>query len=144
MENENISRSTIHELAMKCIFEYLFYEAYKSDYVKKSLEEIVEDVMEVKFNDCDVFFRAIVFETIKNKNEYISIIEPKLVKWKFERLCLTDKAILLLATSEIINNRVPKAVGIDVAVDLAHKYCDDKSYKYINKVLDRIGNENAN
>ncbi len=144
MENENISRSAIHELAMKCIFEYLFYETYKSDYVKKSLEEIIEDVMQVKFNDCDVFFRAIVFETIKNKNEYISIIEPKLVKWKFERLCLTDQAILLLATSEIINNRVPKAVCIDVAIDLAHKYCDDKSYKYINKVLDRIGNENAN
>ena len=30
------------------------------------------------------------------------------------------------------------------SIDLAHKYCDDKSYKYINKVLDRIGNENAN
>lgn len=143
MENENYSRTLIHEQAMKCVFEYLFYDKYKTDIIKKSLEEIIEDVMEVKFDECDVFFRAIVFETIKNKKDYISLIEPKLDKWKFDRLCLTDQAILLLATSEILNNRAPKAVCIDVALDLSHKYCDDKSYKYINKVLDRIGNENA-
>ena len=48
-----------------------------------------------------------------------------------------------LFTSEILNSRAELHVCIDVAVDLAHRYCDDKSYKYINKVLDRIGKENA-
>ena len=81
--------------------------------------------------------------TIKNKNEYINIINSKLNKWTFNRLCLSDQAILLLFTSELLNNRAPMRVCIDVAVDLAHRYCDDKSYKYIHKVLDRIGKENA-
>ena len=31
-----------------------------------------------------------------------------------------------------------KAVAIDVAVDLAKKYCDDQAYKFINGVLDNI------
>ena len=99
--------------------------------------------MEVSFDECDLFFRAIIFETIKNKKEYIELINGKLNKWTYDRLCLTDQAILLLFTSQLINKRVEIQVGIDMAVDLAHRYCDDKSYKYINKVLDRIGKEHA-
>lgn len=143
MENVEISRTKIHEQAMICIFQYLFYDSQKEITNKKPVEEIISDVMEVSFDECDLFFRAIIFETIKNKKDYIVIIDSKLNKWTFDRLCLTDQAILLLFTSQLLNNRVPVQVGIDVAVDLAHRYCDDKSYKYIHKVLDRIGKENA-
>ena len=143
MEKLDLSRTKIHEQAMICIFQYLFYNSVKEISSVKPIEEIISDVMEVNFNECDLFFRAIIFETIKNKKEYISLIESKLNKWTFDRLCLTDQAILLLFTSEILNSRAELHVCIDVAVDLAHRYCDDKSYKYINKVLDRIGKENA-
>ena len=143
MENVELSRTKIHEQAMICIFQYLFYETQKEITAKKKIEEIISDVMEVSFDECDLFFRAIIFETIKNRNEYINIINSKLNKWTFNRLCLSDQAILLLFTSELINQRAPIQVCIDVAVDLAHRYCDDKSYRYINKVLDRIGKENA-
>ena len=143
MENIEISRTKIHEQAMVCIFQYLFYDTQKELTYKKPVEEIISDIMEVSFDECDLFFRAIIFETIKNKKDYISLIDSKLNKWTFDRLCLTDQAILLLFTSQLLNNRVPIQVGIDVAVDLAHRYCDDKSYRYIHKVLDRIGKENA-
>ncbi len=143
MESNEMSRTKIHEQAFICIFEHLFYDIYKETNYKKPIEEIISDVMEVAFDDCDVFFRAIIFETIKNKKEYIELINTKLNKWTFDRLCLTDQAILLLFCSELINHRAPIQVCIDVAVDLAHRYCDDPSFKYINKVLDRIGKENA-
>ena len=143
MEKLDLTRTKIHEQAMLCIFQYLFYENAIDTTYKKPIEEIISDVMEVSFDECDVFFRAIIFETIKNRNEYINIINSKLNKWTFNRLCLSDQAILLLFTSELINQRAPIQVCIDVAVDLAHRYCDDKSYRYINKVLDRVGKENA-
>ena len=143
MEKLDLTRTKIHEQAMLCIFQYLFYENAIDTTYKKPIEEIISDVMEVSFDECDVFFRAIIFETIKNRNEYINIINSKLNKWTFNRLCLSDQAILLLFTSELINQRAPIQVCIDVAVDLAHRYCDEKSYKYINKVLDRVGKENA-
>ena len=88
-------------------------------------------------------FPEIVQRFYKNRKEYIEIIESKLNKWTFDRLCLTDQAILLLFTSQLLNNRAPIQVCIDMAVDLAHRYCDEKSYRYINKVLDRVGKENA-
>lgn len=146
MESVSLSRTKIHEKAMLCIFQYLFYNSYsntKNLSYKKPIEEIISDIMEINFDECDEFFKVIIFETIKNKNEYSALIESKLNKWKFTRLCLSDQAILLLFTSEIINKRAPSQVCIDVAVDLAHRYCADTSYKYINKVLDLIGKDNA-
>ena len=144
MENLDMTRTKIHEQAMVCIYQYLFYESHSDVTSKKPIEEIISDVMEVSFDDCDLFFRAIVFETIKNKKDNINLIQTKLSSnWTFDRLCLTDQAILLLFTSQLINNRAPIQVCIDMAVDLAHRYCDDNSYKYINKVLDRVGKENA-
>ena len=143
MEKIDLTRTKIHEQAMICIFQYLFYNTVKEISSVKPIEEIISDVMEVSFDECDLFFRAIIFETIKNKKEYIEIINTKLNKWTFDRLCLTDQAILLLFTSQLINKRAPIQVCTDMAVDLAHRYCDDNSYKYINKVLDRVGKENA-
>ena len=138
-----LSRTKIHENGFLCIFQFLFYEQAKDLSYKKPIEEIVSDIMGVSFDDCDSFFKAIIFETIKNRKKYIELINTKLNRWTFSRLNLTDQAILLLFSSELINKRAPIQVCIDVAVDLAHRYCDDKSFKYINKVLDRIGKENA-
>ena len=144
MEKLDMTRTKIHEQAMICIFQYLFYESQNELTSKKPIEEIISDVMEVSFDDCDLFFRAIIFETIKNRKDYVNLSQSKLASnWTFDRLCLTDQAILLLFTSQLINNRAPIQVCIDMAVDLAHRYCDDNSYKYINKVLDRVGKENA-
>ena len=146
MEKIELSRTKIHELAFICVFQYLFYEQSKIEKDnRKRIDEIISDVMESSFDDCDPFFKAIVFEAIKDKNINIeNIIQPKLVRWNFNNLSITDQAILLLFTSEILNNRVESHVAIDMALDLAHRYgAKDNSYKYINKVLDRISKEDA-
>ena len=78
MENLDLTRTKIHEQAMICIFQYLFYNSVKEISSVKPIEEIISDVMEVSFDECDLFFREIIFKTIKNKKEYISLIESKL------------------------------------------------------------------
>ena len=136
-----ITRTKIHENAFYCIFQYLFYKYSKELTYRKPIEEIIQDVMEEPYDNCDPFFKAIIFETIKNEKEYSEIIEQRLNKWKLNRLDLAERAILLLSTSEIINKREKVQVIIDVALDLSHRYCDDESYRYINAVLDRISKE---
>ena len=136
-----ITRTKIHENAFYCIFQYLFYKYSKELTYRKPIEEIIQDVMEEPYDNCDPFFKAIIFETIQNEKEYSEIIEQRLNKWKLNRLDLAERAILLLSTSEIINKREKVQVIIDVALDLSHRYCDDESYRYINAVLDRISKE---
>ena len=138
MENV-VSRTKIHEMAMICIYQHLFYAKLPSTY-KKSLNEIVNDTMEIPYDECDPFFKQILFEKKKKKKEFIQIISEYLSKtWTFNRLSLVDQAILLLFCNEICNHLIPTQVAIDVAVDLAKKYCDDPSYKYIHAVLDKVG-----
>lgn len=137
---ENVGRTKLHEQALLCIYQYLFYQNMDID-GRKSIVEIISDVMEVSFDECDTFFKAIIFETIKNRRAYIKRIEFYLkTGWTFERLSLMEQAILLIGTSEIINNHNEKSVAIDVAVDLAKRYgSEDKSYKLVNAILDKIG-----
>ena len=78
MEKIELSRTKIHELAFICVFQYLFYEQSKIEKDnRKRIDEIISDVMESSFDDCDPFFKAIVFEAIKDKNINIeNIIQP--------------------------------------------------------------------
>lgn len=142
MENEfNLSRTKLHENAMICMYQHLFYSKMNKEY-KKILPEIVSDVMELPYDECDDFFKSILFESVKQKKEFIDLISLYLSKtWKFNRLSLIEQSILLLFTSEIINHQVETQVAIDMAIDLSKKYGDDQSYKFINAVLDKIGKE---
>ncbi len=142
MENEfNLSRTKLHENAMICMYQHLFYSKMNKE-CKKILPEIVSDVMEIPYDDCDDFFKSIIFESVKQKKEFIDLISLYLSKtWKFNRLSLIEQSILLLFTSEIVNHQVETQVAIDMAIDLSKKYCDDQSYKFINAVLDKIGKE---
>ena len=73
---------------------------------------------------------------IKNADSSIKDISNYLKDWKFERLNYVEQAILLSAYTQNKYMNQPKQVAINVAVDLAKKYADDNSYKFINGVLD--------
>ena len=50
-----------------------------------------------------------------------------------------DRAILKLALYEMLYDpRVPPAVAIDEAVELAKKFSSAKAYRFINGLLDRV------
>ena len=74
-----------------------------------------------------------------------SIISKYLENWDLDRLGKTDKAILRLATYEMLYYDTPKVVVINEAIELAKKYSDEKIVKLINAVLDKIrDNEEIN
>ena len=49
-----------------------------------------------------------------------------------------EKAILLIATCELLESELPKKIIINEAVINAKAFCDDDSYKFINGVLGKI------
>ena len=59
---------------------------------------------------------------------------------KLERINLVAHAIFLLALSEYkyVEEEIEKSALINVAVTLAKKYLDEKDYKFINAVLDKV------
>lgn len=59
--------------------------------------------------------------------------------WTLDRMPAVDRAILRLATWEILyNDAVPDAVAIDEAVNLATSLSTDESPSFVNGLLGRI------
>lgn len=59
--------------------------------------------------------------------------------WSIERMPAVDRAILRLASWEILfNPEVDSAVAINEAVELAKEYSTDESAKFVNGVLGKI------
>src|SRR5699024_9140806 len=77
----------------------------------------------------------------KYKEELDDTISNHLINWTINRIATVDKTILRLAIYEIkYMDDIPKSVSINEAVDLAHKYGDEKSAKFINGILSNITN----
>ena len=50
-----------------------------------------------------------------------------------------DRSILFLSVSELLfKNDIPPKVVLDEAIKIAKKYSTEKSYKFINTILDKI------
>jgi N utilization substance protein B len=127
------SRNKIQELSMFALYQYLFYYSYED---RPSLKEIIESVFACPSKDCDEFAKELIKLAIKNADASIKDISLYLKDWTFDRLNFLEQAILLSAYTQYKFMEQPKTIAINVAVDLAKKYCDDNSYKFINGVLD--------
>lgn len=59
--------------------------------------------------------------------------------WQLKRMAVIDRNVMRLATYEIIYAAdIPPKVSINEAVELAKKYGDTESSKFVNGILDRI------
>ncbi|MCD7839958.1 MAG: transcription antitermination factor NusB, partial [Erysipelotrichaceae bacterium] len=82
---------------------------------------------------------SLIKTTLINKDSYIQLLNKNLKKgWTFERLGMMEKAILLIATCEMLEFDTPKEVAINEAVLNAKKFCEDDAYKFINGVLSKV------
>ena len=116
---------------------------YQNLLVESSLEDILtflnEEKTLTKSEETMAFSRWLVETTLQNKESYQTLIEKHLKKgWKFERLSMMEKAILMIAACELLESDLPKTIVINEAVLNAKKFCDDDSYKFINGVLGQI------
>ena len=127
------SRNKLQEKVVICIYQYLFY--YKAE-IKPSISEIIESVFECTVKECDPFVKKVFKDAIKYADDSVKDISKYLTDWTFDRLNLLEQAILLSAYTQFKYMKQPKQVVINVAVELAKKYCDETSYKFVNGVLD--------
>ena len=74
--------------------------------------------------------------------ELDALIERHSDGWSVTRMPMVDRAILRLATWELVERPdVPTAVVIDEAVELAKDYSTERSPAFVNGVLDAVASE---
>ena len=67
------------------------------------------------------------------------IIEENLKRWRLERVMRIDLAILRVAVNEMCFTKLaPVRVTINESVELAKRYSDEGSYRFVNGVLSGV------
>ena len=88
------------------------------------------------------FVHDIVEGTCQHMTEIDNLLSRLAIHWKINRMAVIDRNILRMASYEIIYHpETPVKVIINEAVEIAKKYGDDKSYQFINGVLDAAARE---
>jgi N utilization substance protein B len=109
--------------------------------ISKFSDEILEE--DKIRNKQRVFSHNLFDGTIQNLETIDIEIQKHLKDWDYKSIGKVEKAILRLATYEIMIGGIDKRIIINEAIELAKKLADNKSPKFINAVLDALENEEA-
>ncbi len=140
-EIENImtgeSRNASQKVAMTAIYDMLTYVAMGKEV---DVQSIVSSLCEMPYEDAPYFVKAAVLYAIKFHNDAVAVFNENMRKWTFARLNRLEQAILLLAYVHFyhIDEKVDKGVVIDIAVKQAKAYLDEKDYRFVNAILDKV------
>ena len=85
------------------------------------------------------FAAKLVIGTIRNKKKIDEMISKYASNWKLSRMAVIDRNVLRMAAYELLYcEDIPPKVSINEAVDLAKKFGDTESGKFVNGILDKI------
>lgn len=84
----------------------------------------------------------IVLGVCGNRARIDKIVSECATNWELGRMAVIDRNILRLGTYELIfMDEIPPKVAINEAIDIAKRYGDKDSGKFVNGVLDKISKE---
>ena len=130
-----MSRTEIRELAFKLIYSL---EIQSQDEISEQIEIYLED-NNIESENAQKYIKDIILGINKNEQEIINIIKSVLTeRWTIERISKINLSILKLAIFEIKYKDIPFKVEINETVELAKKYGDENSARFINGALAKV------
>lgn len=129
----SLSRHDIRKIA----FQTLFALGSNPD---ANSEDIYQELLDEDNNDSDLsYLNELVDGVLDHQSEIDMEITKYLRKnWNIGRLNKTDLIILRIAIFEIKYSDVAGKIAVNEAVELAKEFSDDKSYKFVNAILQNL------
>jgi len=84
-----------------------------------------------------------LFRVASDRNKEIdNLIQKHTEHWRMDRMPAVDRNLLRLGVAEFLGfPKTPRAIVINAALDIAHRYSSPESVQFINGVLDSVGKE---
>jgi len=130
-----LSRKLARELAFKILFAI--------DAGGNTVDEAVKIAVDKPLNeDVEEFMLREVRGVLERKKQIDYIIDDYTVDWSLERLNVADRNVMRIAIYEMFFcDDIPISVSINEAVEIAKKYGDEKSPKFVNGVLGAVNRD---
>ncbi|MCU9613832.1 transcription antitermination factor NusB [Caldibacillus lycopersici] len=124
-----MNRRTAREKALQAIFQV--------DVGKVDAEQAYEHVLEDE--EKDPFLEKVIYGTINHLEEIDQLISEHLENWTISRLANVDRNILRISVYEMkYMEEIPTSVAINEALEIAKKFGDENSSRFINGVLSKV------
>lgn len=89
-----------------------------------------------------VFGKTLLEKTLLHQDEYNAYIASRLDNWNHERVGTTERVLLCVAVSELINfPSIPVKVTLNEYIELSKRFCTQESSAFINGVLNKIAQD---
>ena len=127
-----MSRTEMRELAFKLVYSL---EVQHDENIEEQIDLYIQE-NEIEKQDVIEYIKDIVIGINNNSKEIEELIKACLTeKWTIERISKINLSILKLAIYEIKYKNIPYKAEINEAVELAKKYGEETSSKFINGAL---------
>ncbi len=124
-------------LARECALKILYRIEVSRDPAEEGMEDFWsrEDYAEEVKNFADTLVKG-VYENLPRIDGFIS---KSADNWELNRIAIIDKNVLRLGVFELLYmNDIPPKVSINEAIELAKRYGDIDSSKFVNGILDKV------
>ncbi len=134
-----MSRNQEHYVIMTVIYNEINDFVFGQGNVFRDARDLISQTAEMPYEEVSPFVKQVVAESLNHYGEIIKVFEPHLKNWKWDRLPLLTQAILIMSYAHFYYvEKIEKRIVIDIAVNLAKKYIDDKQAKFVNGILDGV------
>lgn len=136
-----MNRKEARENAFLLIFE----SVARPDVDKQEIFDIAVNERELTTDD---YVKEVYFGCASHFDEIEEALDGCLVGWKKNRISCTSMALLRLGAFELLYKEdIPALVTINECVELSKKFDDEKTYSFVNGVLnalaEKCGKKNA-
>ena len=137
---EKISRNQENYLVMTIIYDEIAdFTTAGQGLNFRGVDEITEQLTNKSFKEQTNYVQNMVASVLTHYGEIIEAFKPHLRDWVWNRLPLLTQSVLLMSYAHFyFVEKIDKRIVINVAVDLAKKYIEEKQAKFVNAILDEV------
>jgi transcription antitermination factor NusB len=115
---------------------------YQVDITHRALDLILADywkMEDVKDEEVMTYSKLLVERALQNAKLIDEKISQYATNWQLKRMAIIDRNVMRIGLVELqYSTDIPPKVAINEAVELAKKYGDLESSKFVNGILDKI------
>ncbi len=126
------SRRSARAIALQALYEWDAVRHPPADSVGRIADDFIEDGVREPILS---YAAALVTDVQQDEARLDGLIQAHATAYPVSQLATVDRNALRLALSEITNERVPPAIAIDEAVELARTYGAESSARFVHGVL---------
>ncbi|MBQ7377234.1 MAG: transcription antitermination factor NusB [Clostridia bacterium] len=117
-------------------FTMLYEKKFKPEI---SYAELYENALICRELEDDPYIKGVILGVAEHEEQINSMIDRFLRRWRRDRISKVALAIITLSTYEMLYMKeVPLRVSMNEAIELAKKFGDDKTRKFVNGILNSI------